>query len=148
MQGQYQRSGVLYHNEALNNKVCKYVRDNASVKESANLTTMSFCQWVNEQLLFNETLEPGYPRKISVETARNWLHAHGFEVLMAKKGSFVDGHEREDVVKYRKEFLRKMVGLGFLNENNAPTDKAKQSLPQDLRCPSQDVLDKTVSFFQ
>ena len=77
-QGQYQRSGVLYHNEALNNKVCKYVRDNASVKGPANLT-ISFCQWVNE-LLVNETLEPGYPRKILVETARNWFHALGFEV--------------------------------------------------------------------
>ena len=49
----------------------------------------------------NETLEPGFPRKISVETARNWLHKLGFEVLTAKKGCFVDGHERADVVEYR-----------------------------------------------
>jgi len=39
-----------------------------------------------------------------------------------------------------------MVGLGFLNEDNAPTESAKQSLPSDLHCPSKEVLDKTVIF--
>jgi len=28
-----------------------YVREKAFVKESANLTTVSFCRWVNEHLL-------------------------------------------------------------------------------------------------
>ena len=59
-QGQYQRSGVLWHSESLNKKLRKYVQEKAFVKGSANLTTFSFCQWVNEQLLVNETLEPGY----------------------------------------------------------------------------------------
>ena len=40
-----------------------------------------------------------------------------------------------------------MVALGFLNESNAPTEAAKQSLPADLLCPAQGVLDKTVIFF-
>ena len=78
-QGQYQRSGVLWHSESLNKKVRRYVQENAFVKDSANLTTFSFYQWINEQLLVNETLEPGYPRTISVETARRWLHELGFE---------------------------------------------------------------------
>jgi len=113
-QGQYEQTGVLWHNEAFNTKVCKYVKENAFKKGSANLTTISFCQWVNEHLLANETLEPGCPRKISVETTRHWLHELGFEVLTAKKGCFVDGHEREDVVKSRSEILRKTIGLDFL----------------------------------
>ena len=124
-QGQYQRSGVLWHNEDLNRKVCTYVHDNGFVKGSANLTMFSFCQWVNEQLLSNETLEPGYPQKICIETARRWLHELGFEVLTAKKGCFVDGHECKDVVEYGNMFLRKMVSLGFLNESNVPTEIAK-----------------------
>jgi len=37
-------------------------------------------------MLTSETLEPGFPRKISVETARHWLHELGFEVLTVKKG--------------------------------------------------------------
>ena len=99
-QGQYQRSGVLWHSESLNKKVRRYVQEKAFVKGSANLTTFLFCQWVNKQLLVNETLEPGYPRAISVETARRWFHELGFEVLTAKKGCFVDGHEPDDVVEY------------------------------------------------
>ena len=66
-QGQYQGSGVFWHSESLNKKVRRYVQENAFVKSSA-ITTFSFCHWVNEQLLINETLEPGYPRTISVET--------------------------------------------------------------------------------
>ena len=128
-------------------KVCKYVREeNAFVKGSANLTLMLFCQWVNEHLLINETLEPGYPQNISVETAWHWLHKLVFEVLSAKKGCFVDGNEYADVVESRKKFLRKMVALGFLNENNPPTEAAKQSLPADLQCLPQEVLDKMVIF--
>lgn len=59
----------------------------------------------NECLLLNETLEPGFPRRVHMETARQWMHHMGFQVLTAKKGSFVDGHECEDVVEYRRKFL-------------------------------------------
>ena len=64
---------------------------------------------MNDDLLPNETLEPGFPRKISVEMARKWMHDLGFEVVTKKKGTFVDGHEREDVVECRETFLRKMA---------------------------------------
>ena len=46
---------------------------------------------------------------------------------------------------YRDKFH--MVRLGFLNENNASTEKAKQSLPRDLEeCPAQEIVSKTVIF--
>ena len=102
---------------------------------------------MNDQLLPNETLEPGFPRKVGLETARQWMHKIGFEVLIAKKGSFVDGHEWDDVVEYRKVFLRRMVALGFLNRENAPTDEARNALPTDLECPLQEVMSKTVILF-
>ena len=138
------RSGVLWTNEQLNKKASRYIRANAAKKGSANLTAGSFCQWVNEELLPKETLEPGLPRKVSIETARKWMHEMGFEVLTSKKGSFVDGHERPYVVEYRK-ILRQMVGLGFLNRDNVPTDEAKQALPVDLEGPSQALPKKTLS---
>ena len=146
-EGQYERRGVLWRNEALNRKATKFIRANAAVKGKPNLTAGMFCQWVNDELLPNETLEPGFPRTIQVETARAWMHELGFQVLKHKKGSFVDGHERADVVEYRRKFLRRMVALGFLNTNNAPTVEAKEALPTDLSCPPQDVLDKTVVLF-
>lgn len=146
-QGDYQRTGVLWKNETLNKKATRFIRGNAAVKGKPNLTVSIFCQWVNEKLLPNETLEPGFPRRIAIETARKWMHEMGFQVLTAKKGSFVDGHERQDVIECRKKFLRRMVALGFLNMMNAPTPDARDALPDDLECPSQAVLDKTVVFF-
>ena len=80
-QGKYQRSGVLWSDEALNRKVARHIRENASVKGQPNLTVGQFCQWVNDDLLPNETLEPGFPRKISIETARKWMVELGFSVV-------------------------------------------------------------------
>ena len=68
-------------------------------------------------------MEPGYPRKIGLETACKWMHELGFEVVAKKKGTFVDSHECEDVVEYRKNFLCKMVGLGFLSLDNEKQNK-------------------------
>ena len=104
-QGRYQRTGVLWYNEELNQTAAEYVRLNASVKGTPNMTAIDFCKWVNKSLLPNSSLEPGYPRKVSVETARRWLHHLGFEIITPRKGIFIDGHEQEDVVDYRKVFL-------------------------------------------
>lgn len=91
----------------------KHVHENASVKGNPNLNVGQLCQWVNDDLLPNETLEPGFPRKVSMETARKWMIELGFSVVRKKKGTYVDGHEHEDVVDYCKTLLRKMVSLGF-----------------------------------
>jgi hypothetical protein len=146
-QGRYQRTGVLWANEELNKKATAYVRANAAVKGKPNMTSIEFCKWVNKTLLPNSTLEPGFPRRVSVETSRKWLHEMGFEVLTARKGIFIDGHERLDVIESRKTFLRKMVKIGFLHFTNAPTEEAKQALPDDLDPPIQERREKTVVFF-
>ena len=54
---------------------------------------------MNNELLPNFVLEPGYLRRISVETARKWLHDLGFEILQRSKGVFIDGREHPDVVE-------------------------------------------------
>ena len=140
LHGRYQRSGVLWQNEELNKKAVEYVRENAAVKGRSNLTTVDFCKWVNECFLPNYTLEPGFPRKIGLETARLWLHHLGFEALTVRKGILIDGHERPDVIEARKLFLRK---IGFLNFTNAPTDNA---LP-DVDAPTNGRRAKTLVFF-
>ena len=145
-QGKYQRSGIVWSREDLNKRATKYVRENADVKGRPNLTVRSFSEWVNNELLPNETLEPGFPRKISHETGRKWCEL-GFSVVSKKKGTFVDGHECEDVVQYRSKFLRRMVTLGFLNPSNAPTEEAKAALPADFSSPDPVVIDKTVVLF-
>ena len=138
-QGRYQRSGVLWQNEELNKKAREYVRTNAAVKGQPNLTAGDFCKWVNESFLPNCTLEPGFPRRVGLETARLWLHHLGFEVLTARKGIFIDGHERPDVIETRTLFLRKMTKLGFLHFTNAPTEDAMRALP-DVDAPANETL--------
>lgn len=105
-QGKYQRTGVLWHNEELNKLATRYVRENKVVKGRPNMRLQSFTNWVNQILLPNHGLEPGFPHKVSCETARKWLHELGFSIIDEKKGTYVDGHEREDVVEYRGQFLR------------------------------------------
>ena len=65
LQGKYQRTGVLWHNEELNKVATRYVRENKAVKGKPNMRLQSFTNWVNQALLPNHGLEPGYPRKMS-----------------------------------------------------------------------------------
>ncbi|KAF8486647.1 hypothetical protein JB92DRAFT_3130812 [Gautieria morchelliformis] len=42
---------------------------------------------------------------ISVRTAHRWLHRMDWRYGRKKNGMYIDGHEQEDVVQYRKAFL-------------------------------------------
>ena len=84
-QGSYQRSSVLWQNEELNKKAREFVKANASVKGKKNLTAAAFCHWINEVLLHNSVLEPGYPRRVSLTTALRWLHNLDFQVIKKKE---------------------------------------------------------------
>ena len=57
------------------------------------MTAIDFCKWINKSLLPKCTLEPGYPRKVSVKTTGRWLHHLGFEIITPCKGIFIDGHD-------------------------------------------------------
>lgn len=46
---------------------------------------------------------------ISENCARHWLKKLGYELTSVKKGVYVDGHERADVVEYRKAFLAQVA---------------------------------------
>ena len=118
-QGHYVRNNTLM-SEELCDRVREYVRENAAPRGRPNLTAGAFCQWVNNEQLPNSVLDPGYPRGVSVETARKWFHDLGFDVLQMSKGVFIDGHERPDVVESREKFIRKMTECGFLRPDNAP----------------------------
>ena len=43
--------------------------------------------------------------KICKRTAKCWLWKLGFRCVESRKGAYIDGHEREDVIEYRKEYL-------------------------------------------
>ena len=63
-QGHYARM-TLMSNEEICKRARVYVRKNAAPKGRPNLTAVAFCYWVNNNLLPNSTLEPGFPRRLS-----------------------------------------------------------------------------------
>ena len=46
---------------------------------------------------------------VSITTIWRWLHRLGFSYDARKKSFYVDGHEREDVVAYRREFCKRYL---------------------------------------
>ena len=51
---------------------------------------------------------PNIPGSISVRMAQRWLHKLGFDPCSTRKGVYIDGHERSDVVEYRKLYLKRL----------------------------------------
>ena len=79
---------------------------------------------VNDHILPSLGLDSG-GQKISEDTACRWLAKLGYELKEVKKGIYVDGHEREDVVAYQKEFL---IKFGENEQYSALLGLAKPSL--------------------
>jgi hypothetical protein len=65
---------------------------------------------INTEILPRLLISTG--KRISRTTTYDWLRRLGFYKSESKKGVYVDGHEREDVVSYRQEvFLPKMKDI-------------------------------------
>ena len=106
--GKYTRYDAL-DDEEYKDMALEWVRSNAYVKGKPNMTAADFCAWFNSDLLpkvLNN--HPSAPSNISIRTARRWLHKLGFEQVSSKKGIYIDGHERADVVEYRKLYLKRL----------------------------------------
>ena len=125
-QGKHSRPYIL-DDEKLRHDAATWVRSNASKKGEANMTAAKFCEWVNAELLPNASVPPGCPLNIKPRTAVKWLHDLGFRPQMHKKGIYIDGHERSDVVEYRNLFLRK---LDILEQTHLPPPSCSDGLTQ------------------
>ena len=127
-QGKHKRDCFL-HDENLRSEASMWVRANTYKKGAANMTARSFCYWVSNDLLPSHNLPPNLPRKISVRSATHWLHKLGFRPRFHKKGTYVDGHEREDVVKSRVEFLDALKELKETHLPPPPCSDEPAALP-------------------
>ncbi len=67
----------------------------------ANLTILNICSWVKEN----------YEVDLSKSSISNCLHDLGFSCQQFTKGVYFDGHEREDVVKDRGSYLKKLESM-------------------------------------
>ena len=125
-QGKHKRDCLLQN---LRLEASMWVRANTYKKGAANMTASSFCYWVNNDLLPSHNLPPNLPRKISVRSATHWLHKLGFRPRFHKKETYVDGHEREDVVKSRVEFLDALKELKETHLPPPPCSDEPAALP-------------------
>ena len=91
----------LLHDEDFCLAARTYVRKHACRKGEPNLTSQMFSAWINTE----------YNVNIHDSTARRWLFKLGFSRIHHQKGVYFDGHDRDDVVKYRNTFLEKMGEL-------------------------------------
>jgi hypothetical protein len=66
----------------------------------------SFALWIRESLHLH--LNYTHPIVIHERTAQRWLHCLSFAPEVYRQGLYFDGHERSDVVEYRKRFLDEM----------------------------------------
>jgi len=73
------------------------------------LNVADFVKFIEDEVI--STL--GIEEKISIScsTAREWLHMLGWEYKDHSKNIYFDGHEREDVVADRHQFLQKWAEL-------------------------------------
>ena len=77
-------------------------------------------------------LEAAWITGFNEKTATRWLHCLGFRPTSHKKGAYVDGHERDDVVAHRKKFLDQMKGLReALLPPPPPSDERAATPPPD-----------------
>lgn len=62
----------------------------------------------------NETVLPKlgiHKRSVSESTAKRWMIAMKYQHKIYRKGVYMDGHERADVVKYRTQFLGEVLEM-------------------------------------
>ena len=88
-QGNYRRKGILWQNEEMNEAASNYVRANAVVKWKPNMMSISFCRCVNESLLPNSILEPGYPTQFSMSIITIKNHKFIERIMIIITSSYV-----------------------------------------------------------
>src|SRR6266498_4394865 len=101
-QGKHQKIIRLVDDEDIAEKCQTWIRN-----QGGHTTPIKFKEFV-EQILLPET---GITKQktISDSTARRWLNVLGFFNQQQKQGVYFDGHERDDVVEYRKKFLEEVA---------------------------------------
>ncbi len=94
------------HHSLLNNEsVLHDVRVYLATQDLGTVTPQTLCQHVNEVIL----PALGMQGTIVELTAQCWLKFRlGYQCKEAKHGIYIDGHERPDVIKERKEYLNEL----------------------------------------
>ena len=107
LQGKHQKIIPLIEDEDLMEQCLLFLRS----QKPEQITALLFCKQLKE-VIFPKLY--GFAANVSERTASCWLHKLGFSYKDVSKSSYVDGHEREDVVAHRSEFLESMEKMDRL----------------------------------
>ncbi|RPA83521.1 hypothetical protein BJ508DRAFT_375057 [Ascobolus immersus RN42] len=80
--------------------LAKAIGDHLESSRATNILQETFVDAGLEDAVLPRT------RRIKARTARSWLGKMGFKYCRVTKTVFIDGHERDDVVAYREEFVK------------------------------------------
>lgn len=95
-----------HHTLLDNESILHDVRAYLAAQALGTITPRALCKQVNEVIL--PTLQ--IHGTISESTAQRWLRFKlGYQCKEVRKGVYVDGHERPDVIKEREEFLDQIL---------------------------------------
>ena len=121
-QGKHVKRGSLLSNEDIKEAAQKWI-----------ITTKPEKRGIPELLKYlNNTIIPSMfnlPGNISASVLWNYMVEWGYSHRANKKAVYYDGHERADVVQYRKEWASKMVEYSQFMEKYDENDVNKVTLP-------------------
>ena len=143
------RGGTRAHSLLLDERVKTAVTAHLTSLKSGQVSPQLFCDALNNNIL--PSLGFTLKKPLCTRTARRWLVKLGWRRTLLKKGVYMDGHEREDVKKYRQEvflpamakYERRMVhfevdaegsGLKRIEPVLAPNEKKVVALFHDESC--------------
>ncbi|KAI0092204.1 hypothetical protein BDY19DRAFT_928836 [Irpex rosettiformis] len=104
--GKHHAHPSLLDNEHISIAVRRYL----TILADGEITPLKLMKQVNDVIIPNLGLSLG-GSTICEDTARRWLRKLGYERRLVTKSAYVDGHERPDVVEYRKKFLKEIQYL-------------------------------------
>ena len=101
-QGKHQKKASIIDDDDIRLACLTWLRGT----DPNQITGKTFTDWICTSLHLE--LDLPNPLMITERQATRWLSKLGFSLKCPQKGIYVDGHERDDVVKYRKQFLQRM----------------------------------------
>lgn len=79
-------------------------------------------------------------RTISRSSCKRFLNMLGYSYTRSRKGVYIDGHERDDVKAYRKQFLQRMCDVEKLMTTYDGSDMTEETKPDLKNCAKEHVL--------
>ncbi|KAI5116463.1 hypothetical protein M0805_006723 [Coniferiporia weirii] len=104
--GKHTRSAMWLDNETICQKAKVYLASQAISKIKPSLFRKVIIEDILPMISATSNNRKVPPMEVALTTVRRWLRKLGYSRHSTKKGIYVDGHERPDVIESHTKFLR------------------------------------------